>query len=265
MDQVKVLFEKNGYVLVPNVFSECEIELMSKEFDSLIEVGCEGVVMEDDERTVRSINAPHHSSTFMAALAQNHKLLGPSIEFLGGDVYVHQYKINVKRAFKGERWEWHSDFWFWNQEDGMPTSNALTAVIFLDDVNDFNGPMLLIPQTHRDVLTSDYHHMPYGELTGGDNWRLTTASTLKYQLKQEYLAERIEKKGIVSATGKKGSVLFFHSNLLHASTANTSPWDRRGIFISYNLVSNKLRNIPSPRPEFLASRNFAPLRMLEIV
>ena len=27
----------------------------------------------------------------------------------------------------------------------MPTSKALTAVIFLDEINDFNGPMILIP------------------------------------------------------------------------------------------------------------------------
>lgn len=146
------------------------------------------------------------------------------------------------------------------KEDGMPEPKALTAVIFLDEVNDFNGPMLLVPGTQDDVLIDDIHDRPYGEIDGGDNWAITTAQNLKYRLSETYLRKKIEAKGIVAAKGRAGDVMFFHCNLLHCSSANSSPWDRKAVFISYNAVSNALCAVPSPRPEFMASRQFTPLK-----
>jgi ectoine hydroxylase len=68
---------------------------------------------------------------------------------LKSDANVHQFKINSKAAYRGDVWEWHQDYIFWQREDGMPTARVVNAVVFLDDVNEFNGPLLLIPTSHH--------------------------------------------------------------------------------------------------------------------
>ncbi|MBL5864347.1 phytanoyl-CoA dioxygenase family protein [Serratia fonticola] len=253
------LYQKQGYVIVDEFFDNNEVTLLNEHTCALMACDIEGKVLEDNGQSVRSINGPHFHSELFRNLASDGRLLRHAKAILGGEVYVHQYKINTKQAFNGQSWEWHSDYWFWKKEDGMPEAKAFTAVIFLDDVNEFNGPMLLVPETQHDELIDEVHSRPYGDLDGGDNWAITTSKDLKYRLSDAYLRKKIETKGIVSAKGQRGSVLFFHSNLLHCSSANSSPWDRKGIFISYSLVSNALHEVPSPRPEFMASRDFTAL------
>ncbi|CTP93223.1 phytanoyl-CoA dioxygenase [Xanthomonas translucens pv. poae] len=262
IDDIKI-YENSGYVLIEENFSNDEIDVLTSEVEALLERGGVGMVMEDDGKAVRSFNGPHRFSQAMQELARDERLLGLAREILGGEVYVHQYKINMKRALAGERWEWHSDYWFWQEEDGMPEPKALTAVVYLDDVHDLNGPMLIIPNTHTSRLEQDDHTRPYAELTGGENWQITTSSKLKYQLSHDRLRCEMRKHGLVAAKGKRGTTLFFHCNLLHYSSPNPSAWDRRAIFISYNRVDNALVPIESPRPDFLASRDFTPLHVAQ--
>jgi len=63
---------------------------------------------------------------------------------------------------------------------------------------------------------------------------------------------------IYSSEGSAGLTMFFHGNLFHASANNLSARDRMSIFVSYNSVENKLRDIDHPRPAFIASRDFTP-------
>jgi ectoine hydroxylase len=259
----KSRFHIDGYLTVHDCFSSNEVSLLTRETESLLHAPSPGLVYEADGTSVRSLNGPHLLSAAMDKLSRTGRLLGAATKLLGGDVYVHQYKINLKRALVGEQWEWHSDYWYWQEEDGMPEPEALTAVIFLDDVTEFNGPLMLIPGSHHDRLSDEDHTRPYGEIDGGENWEITTASTLKYRLTRDRLSTVMEQKGLVAVTGKKGSVLFFHCNLLHYSSPNASAWDRRAIFISYNRVSNALVPVRSPRPEFLASRNPKALELLD--
>lgn len=252
-------YREQGFHIFKALYAPHEIQKMEEETQKLMRGSFSGTVLEGDGTSIRSINGPNHHSELFNVLASDARLLKQAEAFLGGPVYVHQYKINTKQAFRGQNWEWHSDYWFWKKEDGMPEPKALTAVIFLDEVNEFNGPMILIPGTHDDELIDEIHERPYGSIDGGENWEITTAQNLKYRLSEKYLRHKIEKNGMISAKGQPGDVLFFHSNLLHCSSANSSPWDRKAVFISYNLISNSLSEVPSPRPEFMASRQFEAL------
>ncbi len=253
-------FEENGYFICPDVFSAEEVAAIYKETNVLASNSAKGLVYESDNTTLRSINGSHFTSDIMKKLACLPRLLNTVQQLLNDKIYIHQYKINMKNAFIGDVWEWHSDFWFWHKEDGMPQANALTAAIFLDDVNEFNGPMFIVPKSHKALLSDKLHSKPYGELNGGENWKITTSSQLKYHLSEDYLSNIINAHGIISARCSKGSILFFHSNLLHCSSANTSPWNRRTVLISYNSISNTLQEVSSPRPLFLAERNFTPIK-----
>ncbi|MEK8173406.1 phytanoyl-CoA dioxygenase family protein [Streptomyces sp. M19] len=118
------------------------------------------------------------------------RLLHLARHVLGGDVYVHQFKINAKAAMRGEVWEWHQDSYFWQREDGMPDPLALNIVIHLDEANEFNGPLFLIPGSHHagEVPTErgpadepQDGAGPAAEAPASD-WRATVAARLKYRL-----------------------------------------------------------------------------------
>jgi ectoine hydroxylase len=253
-------FRCDGFIVIPGVFCRGAIDRLRAETERLISTPRPGLVFETDGISPRSLNGPHLISAMMDGLTRSNQLLPIAEQVLNEPVYLHQYKINMKRALVGDQWEWHSDFWFWKKEDGMPSPFAVTAAIFLDDVNDFNGPTLFVPGSHGSVLQENHHSVMESDAGPGEEWRATTARDLKYRLEKEHLSQEIEANGIVAAKGLAGSVLLFHCNVLHASSANASPWDRRTIFVSYNRVSNALADVESPRPSFLANRTFEPLR-----
>ena len=64
-------------------------------------------------------------------------------------LYMHQFKINGKMAFDGDVWQWHQDYGTWLNDDRMPAERAMNVAIFLDDVNEFNGPLMFIPGSHK--------------------------------------------------------------------------------------------------------------------
>jgi len=61
----------------------------------------------------------------------------------------------------------------------------------------------------------------------------------------------------VAPTGKPGSVLMFHGNLVHASAPNITPYPRKIIYLTLCAVSNHITKFN--RPEFIAHRDFMPI------
>ena len=55
-------------------------------------------------------------------------------------------------------------------------------------------------------------------------------------------------------------MILFHSCLVHASSANLSPWNRVSVYLSLCAVSNHIRRFK--RPEYIAHRDFTPIRCL---
>ncbi|MEO1096057.1 MAG: phytanoyl-CoA dioxygenase family protein [Cyanobacteria bacterium J06638_28] len=249
--QQLIQYHQNGFLILEGLFSPREVLALKQEMLRLAALDRPGRVLESNG-AVRSVFAPHICSEIFNALAQIPRLVEPVQQILESDIYLHQYKLNSKVALDGEEWKWHQDFLYWHKEDGMPAPRALNAVIFLEDVNDFNGPLLVIPGSHREEVV---------DLTPKQSgWTSTLTADLKYQIDKQVLAKIVKDSSIVSIKGVAGFALLFHCNLLHASARNLSPWDRLSVFVSYNSVENTLRNIESPRPEFISSRDFTPIQ-----
>lgn len=52
------------------------------------------------------------------------RLLNVARQILGSEVYIHQFRANMKPGFLGKEFYWHSDFETWHVEDGMPSMRA---------------------------------------------------------------------------------------------------------------------------------------------
>jgi len=260
-------YHENGYLLLKNVFAQEEVDRMLQEMAKVIIEDCPRRILEKNG-AVRSFFAPELNNDFFRRLIRIRRLLEPSAQLIGSDVYIHQTKINTKHAMVGDWWEWHQDYTFWKLDDGMKEPDVLTAMIYLNDVNEFNGPMLLIPGSHKagvldrernDTGTGGAEDKWFQDYQKSTSYMSALTANLKYTLKQYTIAKWAEEKGIRSSKAPAGSVLFFHGNVFHASSNNLSPWDRHTFLVTYNSTNNALPEMENPRPHFIAQRNFTPV------
>lgn len=231
--------------------------MLRNELKRLSKPGDPGVVLEENG-LVRALHGCHLYSSIFEGLTHHAHLLEPAMQILGTEAYVHQFKINLKLAFGGEVWPWHQDYIFWKYEDGMPNPHVVNIAVFLDDITEFNGPMYMLPGSHRLGLIDA---VAKAAEEGKEEWHNNVSANLRYTVPNEVVVEQEKKHGMISATGKAGSILIFDPNTIHGSSPNISPNDRELLVITFNSVTNTPDLPANPRPEFLVSRNFSPLHV----
>ena len=255
-------FDRDGYLFFPGRFSAEETRTLTAEVPNLYSHREVYNVREKGKDAVRTNFAAHLYSEPFAKLARHPRMVGPVQELLGEALYMHQFKINGKMAFEGDVWQWHQDYGTWLNDDAMPTERAMNVAIFLDDVTDFNGPLMFIPGSHKRGVVDAKHD-------------LTTTSYPLWTVDNELIAQLVERAGgkggfdaegryvpagIVAPKGPAGSMILFHSCLVHASGSNLSPYNRVSVYLSLCAVSNHIRRFK--RPEYIAHRDFTPIECL---
>lgn len=245
-------FERDGYLFFPGQFTPEETAQMTQEVPRLYAMERPENIREKGSRAVRTNFAAHLYSAPFARLARHPRMVKPVEQLFGEKLYMHQFKVNGKQAFNGDVWQWHQDYGTWLNDDLMPTPRAMNVAIFLDEVNEFNGPLMFIPGSHR-----------LGALPAGHD--LTTTSYPLWTIDNDAIGELVAKAGgreggIVAPKGPAGSMLLFHSCLVHASGSNLSPWNRVAVYLSLCAVSNHIRRFK--RVEYIAHRDFTPIECL---
>ena len=241
-------FDRDGYLFFPSLFSAEEIAVLTDEVPRLYAQRRPENVREKGSDAVRTNFAAHMYSAPFARLARHPRMVEPVVQVFGEPVYMHQFKINGKMAFDGDVWQWHQDFGTWMNDDQMPEARAMNVAIFLDEVNEFNGPLMFIPGSHKlGVLDAGARHLD-DQLSAVDHRPRRRSRKL------------VARGGIVAPKGPAGSMIMFHSCLVHASTSNLSPWNRVSVYLSLCAVSNHIRRFK--RPEYIAHRDFTPIECL---
>lgn len=245
-------FDRDGYLFFPSLFSPEETRVLTDAVPGLYARREAFNVREKGSDAVRTNFAAHLYSEPFARLARHPRMVRPVMDLFGEAVYMHQFKINGKMAFEGDVWQWHQDYGTWVHDDLMPTARAMNVAIFLDEVNAFNGPLMFIPGSHKLGVVDASHD-------------LTTTSYPLWTVDHALIARLVERAGgrdggIVSPQGPAGSMILFHSCLLHASASNLSPWNRVSVYLSLCAVSNHIRRFR--RPEYIAHRDFTPIACL---
>jgi ectoine hydroxylase len=256
-------YERTGYLFFPDFFPPQEVYALARANERLRETLSEReapeVIREPNSRAVRSIFAAHRMSPEVEALTRNAQLLSIVEALLGSRTYVHQSRVNFKPGFEGKEFFWHSDFETWHVEDGMPRMRALSCSINLTENNAYNGPVMVVPGSHRYFLAcagrTPEHH--YEQSLVRQEYGVPT---------QAQLTALIQEHGIEAPLGGPGSLLLFDCNLMHGSSSNLSPHPRHNVFLVFNSIHNRLQ-APfcglAPRPEHIASREHVEVRALD--
>ena len=158
---------------------------------------------------MRTIVDPHTSDVFQRLI--RHPTLLSAQRLLGDEVYVFQIGVNDERLQRRRVVLAPGLLPLPPQHDHIPTPNMVNTLIFLDEVNMLNGPLMIVPGSYRHVP-----EQPRGLRRKG----LRTPSTTPAPTT---VTELVSKAAFVAPTRPASSTIFMHVNTLHGSTANT-PW-----------------------------------------
>jgi ectoine hydroxylase len=261
-------YEENGYLLLPKYFSTAEVDALRAELPAVFGEDSPRRVVEKKSGIVRSVYGSHMVNETFRRLSRHPRLVGPARQVLGSEVYVYQFKINAKAALGGDIWEWHQDYIFWRKEDGLPSPRVLTVAVFIDEVTEFNGPLFLIPRSHKCGIFDIPARQPAdggrdgvpAAYQNGPDWISNLTADLKYSLDKTVIGGLVAEHGIIAPKGPSGSALFFHSNLVHGSPNNISPFDRVVTLVSFSSTENTPpESAGQGRPDFLVGRDYRPI------
>ncbi len=245
----RAAWEERGFLFMEGLLSAAEMAVVDAALPRLLGLRRRETVLEKDGETVRSLLNLHLYDAVFDRLVRHPKLIGPARDLLGDEVYIFQSILNLKRPFTGDVWQWHQDFPTYHADDAMPAPRVVNVLLFIEAVNEFNGPLMLIPGSQR-----EYFMLPEVDTT-------TTSYPLR-RLEAADIGGFAEANGIVAPKGPAGSAIFAHTNIIHGSNPNMSPWGRAMLSLTLNSVANRTTR-PSVRPAHVTLDDFTPVVALE--
>lgn len=215
-DQIAA-YREHGYLKIDGAIPPESLDAMRRATDALIE-GSRHVRESDDlydldaghgpdaPRLTR-IKLPHLRDPAFSDVLRGERLAGFLTPLLGPDIRLHTSKLNTKAPGGGAAVEWHQDWAFYPH-----TNDDILAVgIMLEDVDAANGPLMVVPGTHRAPILS--HHRD-GVFCGA----IDPADPL------------FEPDRAVTITGRAGDMSMHHARVLHGSAPNRSDRARKILF-----------------------------------
>jgi L-proline 4-hydroxylase len=249
-DAQRQLFEDDGYLVFPDLFTAEEIAILKRETERLAAIETDHVFRAGDIATVyrchekdgSTASEPYH------AAARLPRSLGIAEQLLGRGLYIYNSKINLKKAITGSPMLWHQDYGYWKL-DRMPEARAATLMIALNDVDEIGGTLYVIPGSHKLGMQK---HKP---AMVGPHKQIAVEREVEIALMHDLPAP-------VPLSGRAGMGAIFHCNIIHGSGQNLSPRDRWQVYFAYNPSDNAPPQLAHDRPDYMKSRNTAPLALV---
>jgi phytanoyl-CoA hydroxylase len=180
-----------------------------------------------DAPGLRRVQSPEEVSDVFAGIMRNAATVDFCAELIGPSIRFHHGKINSKLPGTATQVKWHQDFPF----EPMTNDDMITALLFMDDVTLDNGPLEVLPGTHKGPIHSHWHD---GVFRGAVHDTVIDAQRDK----------------IVKCVGKAGSVCLMHANLLHGSAPNLSDQPRT-LYITTYYAEDSIELSPNHLPSTL--------------
>lgn len=214
-------YHTNGYITVKNILSPEEVAELQRVTDEFVDKSRQVSQHTDvfdlepghtaEAPRLRRLKNPVQQHPVYDRMLRHDQILDIVAQLIGPGIRTNGNKLNMKSAGFGSPVEWHQDFAFYPH-----TNDDLLAVgIAIDDMMMENGPLLVIPGSHKGPMYS--HHQDgifVGAVTGAD---FELAETVPLEL-------------------KAGDISLHHARILHASAPNVSNRPRRFLLFQYCAV-----------------------------
>ena len=100
--------------------------------------------------SLRRVASPTELSDAYLGVVTSSAMTDMVAELIGPDIRFHHSKINSKLPHTSTMVKWHQDFTF----DPHSNDDLVTALLFLDEVTQENGPLMVAPGSHKGPLLS---------------------------------------------------------------------------------------------------------------
>ena len=216
-DQQVGAYHRDGFILVEDAVRPDVLARMRKVIDDYIErarfvtKGDDVYDLEDghtpEQPRVRRLHDAVNRDPVFWELIKDPGIIAPIKQLIGPDIRLYGSKINMKLGGFGSPVEWHQDWAFYPH-----TNDDLLAVgVMIDDVTPENGPLLVVPGSHRGPI---YDHHSDGYFVGA----------------VEEVEKLVDLSAAVPLMGRAGSMTIHHVRALHGSAPNRSDQARRMLF-----------------------------------
>lgn len=239
--QQRSSFEQQGYLLVENAVTAEQLQGLREQFAKWVEESKKqdqpyGETLDGRARfdlepghsaaqpALRRVSSPTELSPAYFDVMRDSPMTDFVADLIGPAIKFHHSKINSKLPGAGTAVKWHQDFPF------TPHSNddLVTALLMIDEVTAENGPLQVVPGSHRGEL----HSLWQGDVFTG-------------AVSDEVTAQCI--KNAIQCTGPAGSVCLMHTRLLHGSSPNLSSQPRTLLIAVYS-AEDAMPCSPNPLP-----------------
>jgi ectoine hydroxylase-related dioxygenase (phytanoyl-CoA dioxygenase family) len=198
-------------VVIPDVFPQAELAALDAVLDRIIEERSYARASEKGAGNGWILQlglASEHTRDF----AQDERLLGLIEDLVKPGIAIYSAKLATKLPHSDEICHWH-------QDDAYYRANSESACrcsvwVPLQDADERNGCLWLVPGSHRRGLQS-YHHEDHG------------MCRLAMDL------DKVDLSGAVPCPAAAGSVVVFSALTWHASKGNRTDQIRRAFIVSY--------------------------------
>ncbi len=225
-------YNNQGYLVIPDVFSQSEIMEMRSESDRLLELMVNSSlanqrtserldlrVLPSGNQVIRKIQPINDLSLYFTKVSQDNRVISTIRELISDDPELIEEKLSYKQhlpvpidgihALNAEdRFFAHCD-WAYHKEQGYPPK-TINVGIWLDDSPPMSGPLQVWPESHKKIL----HHDKIGK-----------SYIVPEELLQDY--------NPVELIPEAGAVIYFHGLLVHSSKPNSTRLPRRIMFFNY--------------------------------
>jgi ectoine hydroxylase-related dioxygenase (phytanoyl-CoA dioxygenase family) len=222
-DAQKAQYENDGYLIVKNFVSSEEATLLFNiaTGDDVLKGKTFDFNDQSGKSTKLALWFTPGDDTY-GLLTRSEAMVHAVQDLLGeGEVCHFHSKLMQKEPKVGGAWEWHQDYGYWYKNGFLFPEALISVMLALTEATKQNGCLQVLKGSHK---MGRVEHNFAGEQQGAD---------------MDFVNEALGRFERVYVELEPGDILFFHSNILHMSEANTSDKARWSMISAYNLSYNK--------------------------
>ena len=221
--------EKDGFCIFENRFSSAYLRQLTQHAQLLIQQQSE-----EEKKKLRSLGSliSLWEDRFFASLITNAHIIR-ALQSVGANDIRYSNGYLLAKPPHSLATFWHQDWWLWSEQASYTSCIQQIGVLcYLQDVNNNNGALRVIPGSHRQ------EHSIHRILRQCDNDELRSANKPKSEPYQRQIGE-------LNLELKQGDLVLMDARLLHGANANQSDQYRYGLTLwyypNYNLFSEAIK------------------------